>query len=549
MISLKMVGGSMKSNKWFFVFFLVFLAIAFVSWEFFITSRMLLNVNIDYPNGISDDVAFKMRIYSERFESEMIVYPEGDDIRFSSIPFGDYFFEITLDDRLILKEFHSFQSQFSINRLKENLTFDISDLASITSIDYKIVDPYLTIKWNGKFLGGFRPTEYLIRVSDSERKLSANYIEIDVLKELIQGRDRIEFEIIPLTRTGGQLLAFNYEIPVRLERVRLDIPNGFNIYDMSINIQEKRIPIDPYDPKISFPVIDLSENKIPFEIYYYEDRIWRSELNLSEANDLIKIPEIPQATVTAVNLNESTVTLLLDVKREEEFLYNRFKHFEIYSDSFSATATNQFNYLNNNTTIRITPFFNPDIKGETLSFRVPHPPYPKLHTYMYDEQMNFKPSIKIFSDSPLKLKGTVTIDNYEENKITDFKKEYIFDVDFEQDEVHLIEVLLEDIYGQKGQVSKWISTAVPETTFFTDCDLSQEQILTIGWDELSIYSEKELIVTDNYNVKRFYPEGSNLETDLSGTLLREPLKVILKGFVNNEEYTAAVIEEIRCEQD
>jgi len=547
MATLKMVGGNMKLNKWIFIFLFVFLGLAFVSLEFFVTSRMSLNVNVVYPDGISNDVGFEMRIYSNSFDNAIMVYPQSESVEFSSLPFGDYFFELSLDDRTIVKEFHNFQSRFSISRFKETVTLDISELASITSIDYKIVDPYLTVKWNGKFLGGYRPTEYLIRVNDNERTLSVNYVEVDVLKELIEGQDIIELEIIPLTRTGGKLLSFDYEIPVRLESVRLDIPNGFNIYEMSINVQEKRIPVDPYDPKISFPVIDLSENKIPFEIYYYEDRIWKSELKLSEANELIKIPEIPQATVTAVQLNESTVTLQLDVVREEEFLYNRFNHFEIFSDAFSATTTDNFTYQNDDTTIHITPFFNPDVKGKTLTFKIPPPTSPKLHTYMYDDQMKFTPSIKVFSESPLKLKGTVTIDNSERRVIPEFSSEYVIEVDFKMDELHLIEVILEDIYRQKAQMSKWISTAVPETTFFAKCKLSKDQILTVAWDRLSLYSKKELIITDNYNIKRFYPEDSFLQLDLSDTVLREPLKVILKGFIDDEEYTVAVIDDIRTE--
>ncbi|MFW6262415.1 MAG: hypothetical protein ACOC34_00070 [Thermotogota bacterium] len=535
----------MKSNKWIFIFIIVFVGIAFVSWEFFVTSRMTLTVHVNYPQGISNDVGFEMRVYSERFEEEMIVYPQEESIDFSSLPFGDYFFEIILDDRLIMKEFHSFQSKFSIRRLNEIVNLDLTELASITSVNYKIVDPYLTVKWVGKYQGGYKPTEYLIRVNDSERILSVNYFEIDVLKELLEERDQIDLEIIPLTRAGDELLAFEYEIPIRFESVRLDIPDGFNIYDMSINVQEKRIPIDPYDPKISFPVIDLEENRIPFEIYYYEDRIYQSELNLSDAKETINIPEIPKATVTEVEIDQSTVTLHMEVTRDEEFLYNRFSHFDLYSDSFHATATELFTYNNDNTSIDITPFFDPDIKGKTLTFVLPNPPQPRLHITMYDEQMKFKPSVKVFSDSSLVLNGTITIDNSEILVIPEFTEEYTLNADFTVDEVHLIDVVLEDIYGQRAQQSKWISTSVPETTFFSECELSQEKILKVAWDPLVIYSQMELIVTDNYNIKRFYPESNHLEADLSGTLLREPLKVILKGFLNDKEYTAAVVEEIK----
>ena len=537
----------MKLNKWSIIFLLVLIVSVFLSWEFFITSRMNLDVSFIFPDGISDDVEFEMRIYSEEFDNKTAVFPHDKEINYSSMPFGDYFFELYLDDRLIIKEFHNFQSQFSIKRAKEQVALDISELATITSVNYKIVDPYLTIKWTGKYLGAYKPAEYLVYLNNNERLLSVNYLELDVLKELLEGEQAVDIRIIPLTQSGGKLLSFEYQVPIRMESVRLDIPEGFNIYDMSINIQEKRIPIDPYDSRISFPVIDLSENSIPFEIYYYEDRIWKSELDLSEVVETIKIPDIPQATVTEVDLDESTVTVHLNIDREKEFLYNRFKYFEISSDTINTTATEYFTYNNDNQNIYITPLFEPDIQGETLLFTIPQPPIPHLHTYMFDENLDFAPSIKIYSDSFLKLHGDLQIDNTLVHNIPEFNGEYLFELDFEKDEVHLIEISLEDIYGQTAQKAKWISTSVPETSFFIKAELNKNQILDIKWDSLTIYQETELIITDNYNIKRFYPEESGLQIDLSGTLLREPLRVILKGFLNGDEYTAAVIEGIRSE--
>ena len=537
----------MKFNKWVVIFLLVLLGMLFVSWEFFVTSRMSLSVNVIYPEGISDDVGFEMRIYSADFESEMMVYPEKDPINYSNMPFGDYFFELQLDDRLIVKEFHNFTSVFSIQRTKETVTLDISELATITAVNYKIVDPYLTIKWTGKYMGAYKPTEYLVYLNETEKILSVNYLEMDVLKELLEGKEKVAVTIIPLTQDGEEILRFNYEIPVRMERVNLDIPDGFNIYEMSINIQEKPIPIDPYDPSVRFPVIDLPETSIPYEIYYYEDRIWKSELTLSESIEQIKLPDIPKATVSAVNLEQSTVTLHLNVTREEEFLYNHFKYFEIHSDTINSTATEIFTYHNDHTVLSIIPLFEPDIQGEETSFTIPGPPIPRLHTTMFDEDMTFKPTIKIFSDSFLSLTGMVKIDNDKEFLIPEFTSEYTFETDFQMDEVHLIEVSLKDVYGQKAEHSKWVSSSVPETTFFKRCEMNADQMLFVEWDPLLIYSEIELIVTDDYNIKRFYPEESNLQTDLSGTLLSEPIRVIVKGYLDGEAYTAAVIEGVRSD--
>ncbi len=537
----------MKWSKWTFVFLVVFSGILFIAWEFFVTSRMSLDVQVIYPAGISDDVGFQMKVYSSDFTNEKVILPHDEAIRYSNLPFGDYFFELTLDDRLLIKEFHNFQSGFSFKRTKETVTLDVTELASITSISYKIVDPYLTIKWNGKYMGAFRPTDYLIALNGREQILNVNYLEMDVLKELLEGEDSVIIDIIPLTQSGGKLLSYEYEIPIRMESVSLDIPKGFNVYDMSINIQEKRIPIDPYNPLINFPVIDFSETTIPFEIFYYEDRIWKSEIILSSTKETIALPSIPEATVSRVDLNESTVTLYLDIEKDEEFLYNRFKHFIIQQDTLSTTSTERFTYSNNHRQLQITPLFEPDIQGDSLSFEIPGPPFPQIHTFMLNKELQFDPSIKVYSESFLKLNGTLRVDNSNEIKLPDFSKEYFYKADFKIDEVHLIEIVLEDVYGQKAERTKWISTAVPETTFFTKCELNDNQILTVEWDQLLIYPEIELIVTDDYNIKRFYPKGAALQTDLSGTLLRQPLRVILKGYLNSEEYTAAVIEGIKVE--
>ncbi|HPF17120.1 MAG TPA: hypothetical protein P5107_00120 [Thermotogota bacterium] len=537
----------MRWSKWTFIFLVVFSGIIFIAWEFFVTSRMSLDVLVIYPAGISDDVGFQMKVYSFDFSDEKLILPHDEAIHFSNMPFGDYFFELTLDDRLLIKEFHNFQSGFSFKRTKETVTLDVTELASIASISYKIVDPYLTIKWNGKYMGAFRPTDYLIGLNGREQVLSVNYVEMDVLKELLEGEDTVIIDIIPLTQSGGKLLSYEYEIPIRMESVSLDIPKGFNVYDMSMSIQEKRIPIDPYNPIINFPVIDFIETTIPFEIYYYEDRIWKSEINLSATKDLISLPSIPQATVSHVELSDATVTLYLDLEKDEEFLYNRFKHFIIQQDTLSTTCTERFTYSNNHQQLQITPLFEPDIQGDALLFEIPEPPFPQFHTFMLNEDLQFAPSIKVYSESFLPLNGMLRVDNSVEINLPDFSKEYFYEANFNRDEVHLIEVILEDVYGQQAQKAKWISTAVPETTFFTKYELNENQILSVEWDELMIYDRIELIVTDDYNIKRFNPEGASLQADLSRTLLRQPLRVILKGYLNDEEYTAAVIEGIKTE--
>ncbi len=537
----------MKFNKWSVLFIFVLIGIVFVSWEFFVTSRMTLNIFINYPEGISKDVVFDMKIYSDKLNKELSVDPKKNVVSYSNLPFGDYFFEISLDDRLLIKEFHGFKSQFSIKKKKESINLDVSELASITSVSFKIKDPYLSVKWSGKYLGAFKPAEYLVYLNGVERRLNVNYTEIDLLKELLGGRENINIKIIPLTQNSEEILAFDYVIPIRMQSANLDIPNGFNVYDMSINVQQKRIPIDPYEPKINFPVVDQSDDTIPFEIYYYEDIIWKSQLKLSDSIENIKLPRIPEASVTSVELEESTVTINLTINKEQPFLYNQFKFFEITGESIDASSTGEFIYHNDYNPIFITPLFEPDIRGETLSFKVPKDPTVKLHTYMYDEKGVFAPRFKFVSQSPLNLSGKIIIDNKKERLVNGFNGEYVFEENFSESELHLISIQLSDDYGQKSQMAKWISTAVPETTFFTEIILDKNMKLEVKWDELEIYEETELIVTDNYNIKRFYPEGSQLTTDLSETLLREPLKIIIKGFYNDEEYTAGVIEGIKSE--
>jgi hypothetical protein len=161
---------------------------------------------------------------------------------------------------------------------------------------------------------------------------------------------------------------------------------------------------------------------------------------------------------------------------------------------------------------------------------------------MRDSEGNYSPEIKLYSDSLLSVKGVYSYDNGSKIQINAFKENTTLEYGFSKDEVHNLNVEVEDSYGQKGIFSKWISSAMPETTFFKHCYIDKDRILRAEWDALEVYDRIEVIVTDTYSIKRMNPTDSKIVYDLGGTAFQEPLKVIIRGFIDEEQYTAAVFE-------
>jgi hypothetical protein len=510
---------------------------------------MTLDLTINYPEEIDDDVTFKLKVYSQDHSEEMDIVSGNRRITYENLPFGDYFFEIELDERTVMKEFRSFQSEFSFVRKMGEAHLDLAELATITSVEYQLEDPYLSMKWRGKYLGTFRPAQYLFNVNGNEKKINVNYAQIDILKELLSGKDEVKVEISPLTIDGKKILSYSFEVPVVLSETEIVVPfdeqekrQYFNIYDMSINIQGKNLPIDPYEPIIEYPVIS-TERSIPYNIQYYGNTIFVSEIIPSQG-DKIVLPQLPKATITSISLNEATTTITLDLVSDDSFMTDVFTYYRVKNGTRTIAAQGEYTFTNNGQTIEIMPFFMPDVYGDKLTFKVPSPPELQVHTFMRDTDGNYSPRIELHSDSVSVLNGEYSYDNKPGEKIT-FEKEMVLAYNFDENEVHNLKISVEDIYGQKGEFSKWISSAMPETTFFKYCYIDDDRVLHAAWDELQLYDRVEALITDTYSIKYMNPEDSEITVDLSGTAFQDPLKVIIRGFIGEDQYTAAVFEGLK----
>jgi len=528
------------------IFLIILVFMVFLGIEFFYTSRMTLELKVIFPEQIDNNVEFNLKVYSGNYSREMRIRPENGSIQYENLPFDDYFFEIELDDRTIMKEFRSFQSDFSFVRKSETAELNLAELATITSVDYQLEDPYLSMKWSGKYLGAFRPAQYLLAVNGKEEKINVNYAEIDLMKELLSGEDKVSVQISPLTKDGKKILSYHFEVPAILSQAEIIIPYNeaegrqyFNIYDMSINIQGKNIPIDPYDPVIEFPVIS-PESTIPYNIQYYGNTILLSQMTPSEDKQII-LPSLPQATITSVTIDEATTTITLGITSDDEFMTESFTYFRIRNGTQTTVSKGEYVFENKGQTIEIMPFFMPDVYGNKLEFKVPSPPQLNIHTFMIDAEGNYSPEIKLHTDSESILNGEYSYDNDAARELS-FKKETLLEYRFAENEIHNLKVTVEDGYGQKGSYSKWISSAMPETTFFNQCYIDENRILHVSWDELKYYDRIEALITDTYSIKYIDPVVSQLTFDLSGTAFLEPLKVIIRGFIGENQYTAAVFD-------
>ena len=61
---------------------------------------------------------------------------------------------------------------------------------------------------------------------------------------------------------------------------------------------------------------------------------------------------------------------------------------------------------------------------------------------------------------------------------------------------------------------------------------------------MTVYDEVTVTITDNYNRIAFVTKASSFETELSRSGLFFPLKIVIKGKLSEDTYTAVIEENI-----
>ena len=558
-----MVGGKMNYKT--VILIVVAALLVFTLFEFLLTSRLNLMVNVEFSEQLSTlynkrdklpsaGANFFFQISGQEpggtiFEKRIIVSPEKNRYEINNIPYGDYFYELELDDKTITREFINFSPSFRFTREESGIALDLTNLATITSVDYKVEDPSLLIKWHGKYMGAFRPFQYLVKTNNQEESVSANFLRVDLYSFLLEDQREIRLSIEPLTKSGMPLLQYDKTIPIELASVEFEIPEALNPYELTVEIQGKELQIDPFTDNVEIPLAGSKGNElsIPFNAKYYGETIWNSTVDATSIRNGVEFPEVPEPTVTTMSFNEDALDIHFALTGETSFLKQNFEYFVVTTETTATTCTKSLNYefSEKGETITVKPYFYPDIMGEAVRFTVPLDPAPRLHSVMFDQDGEFSPKLVIYSGTNARTAGRYSIDREKERTIPAFTKyETIIPDDFREEAVHHVSVVLESEYDVQGSVEKWISTKSPEVTFFKEAYFDNSGILHVSWDQTEMYDELKLIVTDGYNIIEKTPSGSSASINIKDTALQTPLRIILKGFYQGDEYTAAIVENL-----
>ncbi|HQC38800.1 MAG TPA: hypothetical protein PLF98_10875, partial [Thermotogota bacterium] len=226
-----------------------------------------------------------------------------------------------------------------------------------------------------------------------------------------------------------------------------------------------------------------------------------------------------------------------------DFLNEAFQFFTVQGETFEATTSAEFFLPATHTAVElfIIPQFDYGIQGRAAQFIKPEKP--DLRVALTGQKSEGILRAKMRSSALSFLSGRYKVDRQDWVAIPTFEKESEVDIPMTFDQIHSLEIVVEDAYSQTGEVKKWVDPATPQTTFFKYVKVDGT-VLKAEWEPLTVYSEVTVTITDNFNRITFVTEASSFETELNRTGLFFPLKIVIKGKYGEETYTAAIEENI-----
>ncbi len=536
----------MKSRKFNVFVTVIIILMVFAYFEFLLTSRINIKLNFIFPSDTYSGTIFNVSVQNEDGKRDFKITPNDNLIKLDNTKHGNYNIRITLDEMSLFNESFEFSRDFSFLRENFGKEIVISDISTITSVDYSVNDPWLRVKWFAENLGDYQPIQYRIKVFDEIKYLNVNYFEIDVRKYLKQGFKIIPLEISPVSKEKNILALYRKEVPVDFKKITLDMPPQFDSFEISLSLEDNQMQINPYDLSVEFPVMPGESDLLDIEILYQKEKIYSDTVKNNSESEILKLPTIPYATVTNAVISEGMLNLDISLDGKDGFLQDFFSEFILQygDDEYTATSTISFLATSNTMKIFIAPRFELGIPGSGLLYIKPEVPVVNIETTSDFEAKEVK--FNIYANTTSYVQGRMRLDRGEWESIAEFKDEYERTYKMDFGKVHLIEIELTDELGQTGSLYKWIDPNTPQIGFFKDIFLS-EGILNVEWGNSGSYEKMVLIVSDGYNMLTIYPDKNKNEINLKNSVLRYPVKVILKGLKNEQQYTYAISENISPE--
>jgi len=532
-----------KINFW---IFLALICLIFVIFEFINTGKANLKMDFSFQETFPEGVKFTGYLQSGGFSQDLsISSSKTAEAELKGIPFGEYSLALFLDEKRILSENFTVEKKPSFWRQNENELIKVGEIASITSIEFSLNDPFIMMKWQSEFLGEYTPKQFEITIEGETNILNVNFTEIDIRKFLNQGKESIQCILKTISKDSFSINRLSFQIPVNMEKLIFDLPPQLDSFEVSARVNNNKIQIDPYSLSIEFPVLAYEES-LPVDVLYFGQKIYETEINPKSKINQIKLPLLPIAIVSNAKIENEKLSFVLSLEGQEKFFFD---FFEDYVLSYNGTETTTERFFETASTdaaqnIYITPSFAYNVVGRVTLFEKPSKP--EFNVKTKSNPANNETEISIFTETDNLLKGQYRVDRKEWIKIPEFTAEASFTSIMERNEAHLVEIGIFDGFNQKADYSHWIDPLVPETTFFKKIQISEKRLF-LEWEKTESYDSLELIVADDYNKMVFYPEENTFEADLSKAPFSERFKIILKGKKNGSLYVASIVEGLSLE--
>lgn len=520
-------------------------ALGFALVELVLTSRLDLTIDFLFYPGLDKDTPFQVVIKNGTVQQQQTVSPASPRLTLKGLKIDAYQLTVSLDKMNIVSTELNFDRSFDFYRKSERVEIPITELSTVTFLETSIDDPLLRIKWQVKNLKDYVPSGFEVSVQAVSQRTSVNYLEVDIRKLLNNPDDAIFFRLSPVSQEGHRLTTFEKTLSARLANLKIALPPQINSFETSVRVGGRIIQMDPYTNLVSFPYLaDVDE--IPVEILYYQQPIMDLSLPSEKMNQTLSVPPVPAATVTHIEVLDKGLRLLfaLDSPPESaDFLNEAFQFFTVQGETFEATTSAEFFLPATHTAVElfIIPQFDYGIQGRAAQFIKPEKP--DLRVALTGQKSEGILRAKMRSSALSSLSGRYKVDRQDWIAIPTFEKESEVDIPMTFDQIHSLEIVVEDAYSQTGEVKKWVDPATPQTTFFKYVKVDGT-VLKAEWEPLTVYSEVTVTITDNFNRITFVTEASSFETELNRTGLFFPLKIVIKGKYGEETYTAAIEENI-----
>ncbi|HNR64619.1 MAG TPA: hypothetical protein PKW59_12765, partial [Thermotogota bacterium] len=518
-------------------------ALGFALVELVLTSRLDLTIDFLFYPGLDKDTPFQVVIKNGTVQQQQTVSPASPRLTLKGLKIDAYQLTVSLDKMNIVSTELNFDRSFDFYRKSERVEIPITELSTVTFLETSIDDPLLRIKWQVKNLKDYVPSGFEVSVQAVSQRTSVNYLEVDIRKLLNNPDDAIFFRLSPVSQEGHRLTTFEKTLSARLANLKIALPPQINSFETSVRVGGRIIQMDPYTNFVSFPYLaDVDE--IPVEILYYQQPIMDLSLPSEKMNQTLSVPPVPAATVTQIEVLDKGLRLLfaLDSPPESaDFLNEAFQFFTVQGETFEATTSAEFFLPATHTAVElfIIPQFDYGIQGRAAQFIKPEKP--DLRVALTGQKSEGILRAKMRSSALSSLSGRYKVDRQDWIAIPTFEKESEVDIPMTFDQIHSLEIVVEDAYSQTGEVKKWVDPATPQTTFFKYVKVDGT-VLKAEWEPLTVYSEVTVTITDNFNRITFVTEASSFETELNRTGLFFPLKIVIKGKYGEETYTAAIEE-------